>query len=161
MTTAAVAVFSLDRRYRYALRRRVGMDDSAVLFVMLNPSTADEEVNDPTIRRCIGFANRWGFGWLTVCNLFAYRATKPRDLWKSPDPIGLGNDFHILREARVANQVVVAWGEAAKWPHRIASVRCLLAGIPLYCLGTNGSGSPKHPLYVPKSQPLVRWEAAS
>ena len=155
---ASPAVFSPDRKYRYVLRRRVGMGDRTVMFTMLNPSIADEEKNDNTITRDIDFANRWGFGWLVVCNAFAYCATHPRDLYKAADPVGPENDSHILREAVLADQVVVAWGEVHKRFHpRIAAVCSLLADIPLWCLDTNDSGSPKHPLYVPRTQALTVW----
>ena len=82
-----VALFSEDRRYRYLLTRQVGFGDKRVTFLMLNPSTADEERNDPTIRRCINFANAWGFGWLDVTNLSSLRATNPKEMLEAgPEP---------------------------------------------------------------------------
>ena len=133
------------------------MDDRTVLFVMTNPSVATEERNDNTIRRDIDFANRWGFGWLVVCNAFAYRATDPEELSKVDDPCGPENDAHILREAQAANLVVVAWGEPGAYLGRSGALCTLLTGITLYCLGINASGQPKHPLYVPKTQALTVW----
>lgn len=155
------AVFSPDRKYRYVLRRRVGLTDGTLLVILLNPSTADEENDDPTIRRCVDFANRWGYGWLVVCNLFAYRATDPDELSKVDDPVGPENDEHIRREAQAADLVVVGWGEHGLFFGRCDDVHSLLmeAGIPLHCWATNSSGQPKHPLYVPRTQALKIWRA--
>ena len=113
MTTEPLeaAKFSPDRRYRYLLTRRVGLTDDAVTFVMLNPSTADEIQDDPTIRRCIAFANRWGFGWPHVANLSPLRATDPKVLLGAglePDKVWLENLEHLVRAALASNMVIAA-----------------------------------------------------
>lgn len=154
------AVFSPDRKYRYVLRRRVGMGDRTVLFVMTNPSVATEERNDNTIRRDIDFANRWGYGWLVVCNLYAYCATEPRDLRGVVDPVGPDNDSHLLRESRAADYIVVAWGENDLQGRAAAYYRMSLThdfNAKLACLGVNASGQPKHPLFVSRTARLQNW----
>ena len=104
------AEFSDDRTYRYLLGRRVGNSKRRLLFVMLNPGTADDTHNDPTIRRCIGFAERWNFGMMEVANLFAYRTSYVAELRRAEDPIGPGNDMWISRALAPADRVVLAWG---------------------------------------------------
>ena len=148
------AVFSLDRQWRYLLRRRVGPDQRTCLFVMLNPSTADESNDDPTVRRCIGFAKEWGFGLLEVCNLFAWRTSRPDDLSGVADPVGLANDLHLSEAACRAHRIVAAWGNRGQLLERAYAVRSLLKGYKVLCLGLTGRGEPKHPLYVPKNQHL-------
>ena len=102
------ATFSRDRRYRYRLWRRWDRSRAVVAFVMLNPSTADAMHDDPTIRRCVGFARAWGFGGVDVVNLFALRATDTRALRKAADPIGPANDRHLRRAVRSAGLIVLA-----------------------------------------------------
>lgn len=133
-------------RYRYALGRRWG-DGGTVAFVMLNPSTADATMDDPTIRRCMGFAKTWGYGGLVVANLYAYRATKPADLWKVADPIGPDNDQHLVWVAEGCDQIVAAWGAHAK-PDRIAAVLALPGMDRLTALALTKDGQPRHPLYL-------------
>lgn len=140
------AAFSRDRLYRYALWRTWDEDLPTVLFVGLNPSTADETADDPTIRRCIGFAKAWGFGGLCMANLFAYRATQPTILQQAPDPVGPDNDKWLMELASTARRVVCCWGNHGRFIGRGAVVRRLLD--QSFCLGTNASGEPKHPLYV-------------
>lgn len=140
------ARLSIDDRYRWTLHRRWG-DRSTVVFIMLNPSTADATQDDPTIRRCIGFARRWGMGGLTVVNLYAYRATKPADLWLADDPVGSANDRSITAEVARAELVVAAWGANAK-PDRIAEVLALPGMDKLTALDVTKDGQPRHPLYL-------------
>lgn len=136
--------------YRYELRRVWDASLGLVCWVMLNPSTADADEDDPTIRRCMAFARAWGYGGIVVRNLFALRATDPRELRRHPHPVGPRNDrFLLARPASVA-VTVAAWGaDPAAWG-RAEVVRCLMAatGTELWCLGTNLDGSPKHPLYI-------------
>lgn len=157
---AGAANFSRCGRYRYALERQLDTDgQGVVLFVMLNPSTADASRNDPTIRRCIGFARRLGARRLLVGNLYAYRATLPRQLFATEDPVGPGNDRWLRRMARQADRIVVAWG-AHGLPERVQRVGRLLAGVrcePLLALGLTASGQPRHPLYLPGNAPLQPW----
>lgn len=146
------AWFSGCGTYRYRLGRRWGLAvDTPVTFVMLNPSTADAREDDPTIRRCIGFARSWGFGRLVVVNLYALRSTDPRGLWRHADPVGPDNDEHLADAAFVAASqdapLVAAWGANAR-PDRVAEVLALPHMDRLTALGTTKSGAPRHPLYL-------------
>lgn len=155
MTTREIersAAMSPDGVYRYTLGRKwadpVG---GAVCWIMLNPSTADAEQDDPTIRRCMNFSESWGYDSLIVVNLFAFRATKPADMKAAADPIGPQNDDAIWLAAKSCAIAVAAWGEHGKHRNRAGAVRQLLIdhGVPLYYLDRSGSGQPKHPLYLP------------
>lgn len=117
---------------------------------MLNPSTADETVNDPTVERCERRARAMGFGRLDIINLFALRSTDPGGLYVYPDPVGAENDAAILAACSEAKAVVCAWGEHGKFGNRSSSVRKMLAaaGVVPLALLVNQSGEPKHPLYV-------------
>ena len=127
---------------------------------MLNPSTADEDQDDPTIRRCVGFARRWRAPAMEVVNLYALRATHPRDLFAHRAPIGSDNDDAIRDAAARAGSIVVAWGaHGARDPERVARVIDLLGARRLACLGANRGGSPKHPLFVPYQTKRRRWTA--
>jgi hypothetical protein len=132
---------------------------------MLNPSDADEVRDDPTIRKCQGFQRRWGHGGACeVVNPFALIATDPRELSKHPDPVGPENDSHIAGAALdvlgAGGRIVVAWGAHRFARQRVSIVAASLLGAvdTLWCLGVTKDGSPRHPLYVPYSQPLVPWE---
>ncbi len=148
-----VARFSPNRRYRYQLTRRVGFGDDTVAFVMLNPSTADEVVNDPTVRRCINYANAWGYGWLIVTNLSPLRATDPRELLATgaePEVIQRENEEGILEAASVADLVVAAYGVHGSAEGRADRIVEALtdAGHTVMCLGLTKKGAPRHPLYL-------------
>lgn len=147
---AATATFSPCRRYRYTLSRNWDPDRPNLVFCMLNPSTADETQNDPTVERCQRRAERMGFGGVTVLNLFAYRSTDPAGLYQVEDPIGPDNDTSILDVCRRAPMVICAWGKHGKHQGRAAHVltRLRAEAMPLYTLAVNKDGSPKHPLYV-------------
>ena len=140
------AAFSRCSSYRYALWRE--WDDTAplVLFIALNPSTADHRRDDPTIRRCMGFARDWGFGRLAVANLFAYRTPEPARLRLADAPVGPRNDRWLARLASEASLVLAAWGVHGDYLGRAELVRSRLHG--LHCLGTTMGGLPRHPLYV-------------
>ncbi|WP_434577625.1 DUF1643 domain-containing protein [Pseudomonas sp. Z1-6] len=154
------AIISECGTYRYQLTRPGDMhaDKGTALFLMLNPSTADATLDDPTIRRCRAFASTWGCNGITVANLYALRATNPADLWKAFDPVGPENDWYLRHLAREHTDVVCAWGANAQ-PERAEIVTRLLlgAGARLWCLGTTKDGHPRHPLYVRGDHPLVRW----
>lgn len=159
------AIISDDGTYRYWLTRARVMppDDcfvveNSVNFVMLNPSTADASVDDPTIRRCIGFADDWGFEQLVVTNLFAYRATDPKQLIGLRDAIGPDNDNQLLITAASCKKIVCAWGVNGSLGGRDAAVLDLLDGFDLYHLGLTGGGNPKHPLYLPKHTQPMLWK---
>lgn len=153
------ATFSDDMKHRYVLGRRVG-SRKRVLFILLNPSTATHEQSDPTVTRCVRRARMLGAGIITVCNLFALRSTDPRQLRVDDDPVGPDNDDVILREAQLADLVICGWGEHGRLNGRSNIVRHRLMdrGIALYALGVNGSGEPKHPLYVAYSAQPQPWE---
>ncbi len=153
------AMFSADRAYRYVLTRRWG-DGPVMTFIGLNPSTADADTDDPTVRRLVGFARREDCGSVCVVNLFALRATDPRALRASPDPVGPGNDA-FLRERTQAAYVVAAWGAHGALDGRAAEVRALLADVPLLCFARTASGEPRHPLYVRSDAPFVPLPALS
>ena len=119
------------------------------MFVGLNPSTADETQDDPTIRRCIGYAKTWGYGALCMTNLFAFRATDPREMKRHPEPIGPDNNKHLQECAEGAGLVIFAWGKDGAHKKRDIQVESLIASP--HCLGLNKDGTPKHPLYLPKA----------
>lgn len=149
------ATFDESGLYRYRLSRRWAQGGTRAAFVMLNPSTADARRDDPTIRRCIGFAQRWGCAAVSVVNLFALRATHPPTLFAADDPVGPDNDRHIRRVCRETDVVVAAWGVHGARLGRDGAVLALLEGLELQCLGTTRGGHPLHPLYVRGDAPLV------
>jgi hypothetical protein len=141
-------------RYRYALWRRWD-DGPQVLFVMLNPSTADQRDDDPTIRRCIGLAARWGYAAVAVGNLFAFRTPSPRVLRRAAHPVGRANDRWLQRLAAESGRMIAAWGNDGTLLGRDVQVRSMLA--PLYALSLTRCGQPRHPLYVPNSVVPRPW----
>lgn len=145
------ALISPDGLYRYWLTREWG-NAPGICWVMLNPSTADADVDDPTIRRCISFSKREGFGWLVVVNLYAYRATDPAVLRTVADPIGPDNNGHIETAIEGTVTTVAAWG--AHEPPPWSQIR---QGYPMDCLGTTKAGHPRHPLYVKGDTPFVTF----
>lgn len=144
-------------KYRWWLSRRWG-DGTTCVFIMLNPSTADAQEDDATIRRCVGFADRWGHKRLLVVNLFAYRATHPSDLMAAFYPVGGYNDDHIRRAVEQADKVVVAWGNAGAYEDRDTDVMELLDDTEVQCLGVTRYGCPKHPVRLAYDTPLVPYE---
>lgn len=151
------ATFSEDRVYRYQLWRIWDKGKSYLNVIGLNPSTADETKDDPTIRRCLGFAKSWGHGGLYMTNLFAFRATKPADMKKQSDPIGPDNDKWLVETASNAGLVVAAWGANGdgnwgkpdgKWRQRDAQVERMIEKLHVFRLTPKG-GMPEHPLYLP------------
>ena len=142
------AQFSDCRNYRYALWRTWGPGDGHVMFIGLNPSTADETRDDPTIRRCIGFAKKWGFGGINMLNLFAYRATDPKDLKKAADPIGPKNNDYLTMYLDAGGMSIACWGVHGGYLDRGRQVIDLLVIDNLQCFGLTKNGQPKHPLYL-------------
>jgi hypothetical protein len=143
------AEFSPCRTWRYALYRRWAFDGPTMLVVMLNPSTADETTNDPTVNRIEKLARAKDFAAVTVANLFAFRTAYPRVLKQAPDPVGPNND-RWLQRLRVEHEMCIAgWGTHGSYRNRAAKV--LAAGWlgDLLCFDTNGDGSPTHPLFIP------------
>jgi hypothetical protein len=152
------AVFDGSGKFRYSLWRRWDGELPRLCFIMLNPSTADDVYNDPTIARCVSFARRWQFGSLDVVNVFAYRATDSSRLSRVKDPVGPLNDEYILKAAASSDQIVLAWGNIARLDDRHAEVLDLLPECSnLYCFGTTKLGQPRHPLYVRNEAPLLRF----
>lgn len=148
------AEISACRRYRYALRRKWASGPQ-VLFVMLNPSVADGSVDDPTIRRCIGFARAWGFGSLAVGNLFALRTPDPRVLKRSRSPVGPENDARLRELQDSAALVIAAWGNHGAFRGRSSEVRGFLRAP--HVLGLTRLGEPRHPLYVAAAARACPW----
>lgn len=150
------AELSDDGVYRYALWRRLSMGERAVLFVGLNPSTADALLDDPTIRRCVGFARMWGFDWLYMGNLHAFRATDPKNLpLDGPRAIGPLNWERLQWMSQKADLVVAAWGANPLRGAALEYAKRLTALPHTKCLGRTKAGAPKHPLYLPKDARLL------
>ena len=141
-------IFSTDRVYRYTLVREIGDSDKTLFFLCLNPSTADEIKNDPTVTRCIGYARDWGFGRLLVGNIFAIRSTDPKLLYKTDDPVGSENDKWIKKMAEHSDLTVGAWGNHGQLNSRSAQINKLITDIN--CLKITKLGEPSHPLYLSK-----------
>lgn len=155
----SVAIYSPCERYRYALTRVWTPGARRALFVMLNPSTATEVQNDPTVERCERRARSLGFGAFRVCNIFAFRATDPRVMRSQPDPVGPLNDAAILAGAGWAQSIVCAWGSHGAHLDRGAAVERLLrgAGHRLHHLGLTKGGQPRHPLYIGYARQPEPW----
>lgn len=147
------------RRYRYSLWRRWRDDcepSEMVAFIGLNPSTADESQDDPTIRRCIGFAKSWGFGGLVMLNLFAFRDTDPRGMKLERHPVGPWNDETIRRVCQVCGRTVCCWGHHGQFRFRSSEVRLIVRQFGWH-FGLTTNGEPKHPLYLKADSKLIRW----
>jgi hypothetical protein len=162
-----IAIFSPCRRYRYILTRQTGPGDRVLAATGLNPSTATAFVNDPTIRRGIGFAQAWGCGLYVMLNAYAYRATDPKMMWRARDIerldiVGEHNDAAIslvLGHLGDEDTALAAWGTHAR-TERVRRLAELAeqARVSYVCLGTNKDGSPGHPLYRPAATARQRWE---
>jgi hypothetical protein len=148
--------------YRYTLQRRLPGGEGRAIWILLNPSTADERSDDPTIRRCIGFTNRWGLSNLIVINLYARRTTRPADLRRLADPVGPDNDGAIRRVLSSAGGAVIicGWGVHAA-PGRSETVYRMITehGLTAHALGSTRSGQPRHPLYVPYAISPQPWRS--
>ena len=157
---ASVAEYSDCEKFRYTLTRVWDEMGTKALFIMLNPSTATEIQNDPTVERCERRARAMGFGAFRVCNIFAYRATDPRDMRATPDPIGPLNDEAIGNSAPWADQIICAWGTHGAHLERGPAVENLLrqTGLQLYHLGLSKAGHPKHPLYISYQTKPIIWD---
>ncbi|HCG6550620.1 TPA: DUF1643 domain-containing protein [Vibrio parahaemolyticus] len=143
------------RTYRYELWRTWDDSKPYAMFIGLNPSTADETEDDPTIRRCINFAKSWGYGGLCMANLFAYRATQPEDMKRTSDPIGNQNDETLILLAQNAGVIVGAWGNDGVFLNRSEDVRALIPDLSV--LKVNKSGEPAHPLYLKSTLTPIKW----
>ena len=159
----SVAVYSDCERYRYELTRVWAAGGGRALFVMLNPSTATEVQNDPTVERCERRARALGFGAFRVVNIFAWRATDPREMRAAADPVGPGNDAAIAEGAGWADHIICAWGTHGAHLDRGAAVARLLraGGRELCVLGLTRGGHPQHPLYISYDRQPVVWPATA
>lgn len=158
LLVSAGATFDPAKIYRYVLWRNFVPDPvDPCLWVMLNPSTADEYQDDPTVRRCQQFSRQWGHDACRVVNAFAFRSTKPAAIEIVSDPVGPENDVHLAREAAGASRIVCAWGVHGAFEGRSASVRALFANRECWCFGLTKNGEPLHPLYQHSKTALVRW----
>lgn len=155
------ATFSPCRQYRYTLWRVWDEAKPPCAFICLNPSTADETVNDPTVTRCIRYSQRWGYGSFCMLNIFAFRATDPKVMKRERDPVGFDNNDVIRSTASevgfLDGRIVLAWGNDGLHLERSASVMQIVreAGYPVACLGITGKGQPKHPLYLRNDQSVI------
>ena len=155
----STAVYSDCERYRYSLVRTWDPEGRKAFFVMLNPSTATEVQNDPTVERCERRARALGFGSFCVTNIFAWRDTDPKKMRAAADPVGPENDQAIGDWAQWADQIICAWGTHGAHLDRGAQVERLLrtTGRDLYHLGLSKAGHPKHPLYIAYTQQPELW----
>lgn len=147
------AIFDQTGQYRYQLGRRWRAEGQSVAFVMLNPSRADANCDDPTLRACMQFAYCWEYAALCVVNLFGYRTPHPQALKQAADPIGDDNDRYLLQAVEAADRVVLAWGN---WGGLVGRDRTILTLLTPYqskltYLQLNRSGQPRHPLYIKRS----------
>lgn len=173
MTSSKDSIFSPDRLYRYSLWRHFRQpsngqadlistepaEDRVCVFIGLNPSTADEVVDDNTLRRCRDFAKRWGYTSLCMVNLFGLRATEPKVMMNHPEPVGGSNMSVFLQIAKEASLVVAAWGNDGGHLDQDMAVKKLMADhkIPLYHLGLTQKGFPFHPLYRKADCLPINW----
>lgn len=167
MSRNGSAILSEDCRYRYRLERHGLAGAGAIAWIMVNPSMADADADDATIRKVIGFSERAGAGWVIVGNLFAWRATDIKELRALTRPVAQGydNDEHLAAIMQAAPLVIAAWGPTAKlaphhrhrWRvvHRMAAER----QIALHCLGVCNDGQPRHPIMVSYDTPITPWRA--
>jgi hypothetical protein len=151
------AIFSEDRKYRYVLQRTWGKNkDNYCMFICLNPSVADEFIDDNTVRRCINYSKNWGFDSLTMANIFAWRETKSELMLLEKEPIGYENDKYLLEYAKNASIVIAAWGNRGKHLNRGEYVKNMIPN--LYCLKISKGGNPWHPLYLRKYLKPIKYE---
>lgn len=156
MTTEKGAVFSPDRSYRYRLWRIWDASRPIALFVGLNPSTADETCDDPTVAKCVSYARAWDYGGMYMGNLFALMSTDRSALQRHSDPIGAENDPHLLALSESAAIVIAAWGNEGAYLGRSEAIRKLLPN--LHYLKLNKTGEPAHPLYLAGTLKPMPWD---
>ena len=153
------ATFSPCRKYRYTLWRNWGglFTSGYAMFIGLNPSTADETLDDPTVRRCINYSKNWGYAGLCMTNLFAFRATSPKEMKAQVDPVGPDNDQYLLDMAECAGIIIAAWGINGCHNGRDKEVVRMIGN--LHHLGLSKDGHPRHPLYLKNDLKPVLWQA--
>jgi hypothetical protein len=160
--TQSEAVYSPCERYRYVLTRTWNGAGRKALFIMLNPSTATEVQNDPTVERCERRARTLGFGAFRVTNIFAWRDTNPKAMRAAPDPVGPANDMALGDGVAWADLIIAAWGTHGAHLQRGAAVRTLLqrTGSAVHTLGLTKDGHPRHPLYIGYAEQPRLWFSA-
>jgi len=151
------ATLSEDRKYRYVLSRIWDESKPTVMIIGLNPSTADETENDPTIVRCIDFAKSWGYGGVYMLNLFAFRATQPKDMFNAKEPIGEENDKYIEKYSNICDKVICAWGNDGNYNKRSKEILSKIKNT--YYLKLNQTGEPAHPLYLKGDLIPIKFES--
>jgi hypothetical protein len=157
--TTSGAIFSDCRTWRYSLWRNWPLlSDRRLVFVGLNPSTAGEITNDHTITRCIGFAQRRGYGGIVMLNLFAYRTKSPAEMKKASDPVGPDNDRIIKLYIDKRHDIVAAWGVHGSYRDRDKAVITMVP--QLFCLGLTKDGKPRHPLFLKNDAELILWQSS-
>jgi len=156
LTIAKGAIFSDDRKYRYALWRVWQPNKPLLMSVCLNPSIASELTDDPTITRLQARAYKAGYGGLLMANLFAYITTNPIHLNNQHDTIGELTDYYIKEMIKLSERQLCGWGSFKPVIHRASEVYKMLPNP--YCLGVNTDGNPKHPLYVRYDVPMVKYQ---
>lgn len=149
------AILSEDRKYRYVLSRIWDETKPKVMIIGLNPSTADETEDDPTIGRCISFSKSWGYGGVYMLNLFAFRATQPKDMFNAQNPIGLENNSYIEIYSKKVDKIVCAWGNHGTYKNRGNEIREKFD--KLFYLTLNQTGEPAHPLYLKSELVPKKW----
>ena len=153
---------SPDKRYRYTLGRqwRGGDTPKLMAWIMLNPSKADANIDDRTVKRCMATAGAMGYDGILVANLFAFRATDPEEMFRATDPVGPENDAAILEVAESAEMRVAAWGvpKSRYGKHRVEDVLTLLGGYRLHAVALSKDGCPRHPLYLPLPMNPLPWK---
>lgn len=157
MNVRRAASFSRCGAYRYSLTRQWNTGDGRCVFIGLNPSTSDAHVDDPTIRRCMGFTTDWGFSEMIMVNLFAYRTPHPDLLKKTLDPEGPYNRRALRKSCQAASCVVAAWGAHGTHMDQAERLARIWSKQPVYCFGTTQSGQPRHPLYQRADAKLARF----
>lgn len=153
------AALSSDARFRYELIRQWDSNNRSVAFILLNPSTADSAEDDNTIRRCVGFAQRWGYGGIVIYNLYAYRTRYPQELKAARYPVGPDNDTWLKKLADSRMDIVAAWGVHAQ-NDRVQDVVKLI-NRPMMCISVNADGSPSHPLMLSYQTQRRAWTSKS
>ena len=154
------AIFSDDHKYRYLLRRNLKQPGDKILFIMLNPSTADENKDDNTVRRCRLYSIDWGYAWMEVTNIFAIRSTDPSALYEDEEPVGTHNDYMIEMAVQEADKVICAWGSHGdNFPDRVDRIIEIVSKYKTpYALAFTKSGQPRHPLYLAKALKPIEME---
>jgi len=160
MNVVRSASFSRCGSYRYQLIRQWDDGDGCCVFIGLNPSTADHRQDDPTIRRCMGFARQWGHRKMVMINLFAYRTPYPKELKHTPHPVGKQNRRVIRRHCQPENRIVAAWGAYGILKNQANQLADIWSGNTLYCFGLTAGGQPLHPLYQRSDAALIRFNTA-